>query len=56
MRPDARLKLSAVVIVMSAIYSVLVVKWPHFASALMLGYVGILLTIILLSEVWKKNE
>lgn len=56
MRPDARLKLSAVVIVMSSLYGVLVVKWPHFASALMLGYVGVLLTIVVLSEVWKKNE
>jgi hypothetical protein len=56
MKPRTRLSWIAVVIVASAIYAVLVKKDPDVAQAVMLGYVGVLLTIFFLNEVWKKHE
>lgn len=54
MKAKTRLILCFVVIVGSALYGVLVGKDPDVASALMLGYVGVLLTIVVAIEVWKK--
>lgn len=56
MQPSTRLILCAVIVVGSGLYALLVSKDPDVASALMLGYVGVLLTIFVATEVWKKNE
>lgn len=54
MKPKTRLILCLVVIVGSALYGVLVSRDPDVASAVMLGYVGVMLTIVVAIEVWKK--
>lgn len=56
MRPSTRLIWISVVILMSSIYGIVVLVAPEVASALMLGYVGLLLTIITVCEVWKTHE
>lgn len=56
MRSNARLGWSVAIIIVSAIYAVLVAKDPNTASALMLGYVAVLLTIFVINEVWKNND
>lgn len=56
MKPDLRLRLAAVAIMLSAAYGVLVVKDRDLANDVMLGYVGVLLTIFTLSEVWQKHD
>lgn len=56
MRPSTRLIWIAATIFLSSIYGVVVVVAPTVASAIMLGYVGLLLTIFVLCEVWKKDE
>jgi hypothetical protein len=56
MRPNARMSLAALTIVISAAYGVLIIEKPDTASALMLGYVGLLLTIIVLCNVWKRDD
>ena len=53
--PRTRLMICAAVIVLSAGYGVLITKDPDFAQAIMLGYVGILLTIFVLVEVWRHE-
>lgn len=55
MLPNTRLILCAVIIVGSLLYGVLVAQEPNTASALMLGYVGILLTLFVATQVWKKK-
>lgn len=54
MRPSTRLLWCLVVIVGSSLYAVLVATDPNIASAVMLGYVGVLLTIFVLNEVWRN--
>lgn len=54
MRPNARLLWITVMILGSASYGVLVKKDPDFAQALMLGYIGLILTIFVLVQVWRK--
>lgn len=56
MLPKTRLVLCVVIIVGSALYALLVSRDPDVASALMLGYVGVLLTIFVATEVWKKQS
>lgn len=54
MTPNNRLWLIATMIVISAGYAVLVKKDPGIASAIASGYVALLLTAVLLLNVWKK--
>ncbi len=54
MRPNARLLWIAVLIIGSASYGVLVKKDPDFAQALMLGYIGLVLTIFMVVQIWRK--
>lgn len=54
MRPNARLLWVVVMILGSASYGVLVKKDPSVASAIALGYVGLILTIFVLVQVWRK--
>ena len=55
MKPNARLGWVAVILVGSAVYAILITKDPDIASAIMLGYVGVLLTIFIVNEIWKHN-
>lgn len=54
MLPKTRLILCGMMIVVSAIYGILVASNPRVASAIMLGYIALLLTIFVAVEVWKK--
>lgn len=56
MRPRTRFWWGVVAIVISAAYGVLVSKDSEFARTIMLGYVGVLLTILVLCQVWKKHD
>lgn len=55
MLPNTRLILCLVIVIGSGLYALLVKQDPDLASAVMLGYVGILLTIFIATEVWKKK-
>jgi 1,4-dihydroxy-2-naphthoate octaprenyltransferase len=54
MKPRTRLSLSVAMIIGSMVYGLLVALDREIASALMLGYVGLLLTIFATNEIWKK--
>lgn len=54
MTRNARLQLSIVMIVISAAYAVIVAKDPQVASAVAIGYVAVLITVTILTNVWKK--
>lgn len=54
MSSSTRLKLSIVMIVLSMLFAVLIAQSPQIASAVATGYVAVLLTVILLTNVWKK--
>lgn len=54
MTSNTRLRLSAVMIIISAIYAVVVAKDPQVASAVSSGYIAVLLTTFVLSNLWKK--
>lgn len=56
MLPNTRLLLCVVMIIGSVCYAILVNRDPDVASAVMLGYVGLLLTIFVATEVWKKSH
>ena len=55
MTPKCRLILIVLVIVGSAAYAVLVKKDPSTASAIAIGYVAFLVSIITLIQVWRKE-
>lgn len=54
MHNRTRLFWSATIILISSLYAVLVAESPDVASAIMLGYVALLLTIFTIIEIWKK--
>lgn len=54
MTPFNRLRVVAGLIILSAIYAVLVKENPSLASAVSSGYVALLLTIMIILNVWKK--
>lgn len=54
MRPNARLIWCAVMILASVAYAALVSSDASIASAIAVGYVALLLTIFVLTNVWKK--
>jgi hypothetical protein len=56
MRPSTRLIWISVAILLSSFYGVLVLVAPETAAAVMLGYVGLLLSIFFACEVWKRHE
>lgn len=56
MRPKARLALAALLIVGSTIYASLIIVDPELARTLMTGYIGALLTVFIVAEVWKKHD
>lgn len=54
MTSNTRLKLSAIMIMISAVYGVLVAQSPSVASAVSSGYVALLLTVFIVSNLGKK--
>lgn len=56
MRPKARLKLAAGIIVVSLLYGYLVAEDASVASAIAVGYVALLLTVLVVINIWKKPE
>lgn len=54
MNPRLRLWLCAGMILLSAIYAVLVSKNVELAKAAALGYIAVMLTVIVIINVWKK--
>jgi uncharacterized membrane protein len=54
MKPSTRLIWCAVIIVGSAIYGLLIAYNPRVATAIMVGYIALLLTILLSIHVWKR--
>lgn len=55
MNPRLRLWLCAGVILLSAAYGLLVAKDRRLAEAVALGYIGVVLTIFAVINVWKKS-
>jgi hypothetical protein len=55
MSPSLRLFVCGAVILLSAIYAVLVSRDPAFASAIAVGYVAVVVTAILVINLWKKT-
>lgn len=55
MPASLRLLLCGIVILISAVYTVLVVRDPSFASALASGYVALVVTVFLIVNLWKKT-
>jgi len=56
MSPSLRLVVCGAIILFSAIYAVLVSRDPAFAAAIAVGYVAVVVTAILVINVWKKTE
>lgn len=56
MRPNIRLGLCAATITISALYGLLVIKSPETAAVFMLGYVGVLLTIIVVCHFGGRHD
>lgn len=54
MQPRTRLKWIALLIFGSALYAALIAIDEEFARTVMLGYIGLILTIFLTVEVWRK--
>lgn len=54
--PTARLSLVGVVLVGSALYGALISYNPRIASAVMLGYIAVLVTILVLIHVSGGKE
>ena len=56
MRPRTRLLWCAVLIVGSAGYAVLIAKDRGLAQTIMLGYIGLVLTIFAVNHLWRKPD
>lgn len=56
MRPKTRLLMAVLIIVGSAAYGMLVAADRALASAISSGYVAVLVTIFILTNVWKKPD
>lgn len=54
MTSNTRLQISGVMIVVSAAYAILVARDPETATAIAAGYIALVLTAIVLVNVWKK--
>jgi len=54
MSPSLRLLLCGVLILISAVYAVLVAQDPAVASTVAVGYVALVVTVILIVNLWKK--
>lgn len=54
MTSNSRMQIAVLIVVFSALYALLIAKDPGIASAISSGYVAIVLTAILISNVRKK--
>ena len=54
MTSNTRLRTSIVMIILSAMYAIVLAKDPPIASAAAVGYIAVILTGCLLTNVWKK--
>lgn len=54
MSASLRLVLCGALILISTIYAVLVARDPTTASAIAVGYVALVVTVILIVNIWKK--
>lgn len=54
MTPKTRLKLIAGLLALSTIYALLVSISPEFARIVAVGYIALMLTILVLIQLWKK--
>lgn len=54
MTRQTRLSLIAFVVVASALYATLVANDRELAETVMLGYIGIVLSIFVANELWRK--
>ncbi len=54
MTPKTRLVWCAVIIVGSALYGLLISYNPRVATAIMVGYIALLLTVLTVIHVWKR--
>lgn len=55
MSPRARLLLCGAMIVFSALYASIIAFDPRTASAIMLGYIGLLLTVYVASTIRRRQ-
>lgn len=54
MTSSLRLRLCMGVVLFSLLYGVIVVTNPEVASAIAAGYVAVLLTVLIMLNVWRK--
>lgn len=54
MTPRLRLYICAAMILLSALYAVLVAKNLEIAKAVALGYIAIMLTLLVMVNLWKR--
>lgn len=54
MTANTRLHLIAGIILVSAVYAILIAKDPALASAIASGYIALLLTVLVVLNLWKK--
>lgn len=54
-KPDTRLILSVVMIIGSALYGMLLLEAPKFAEAIAVGYIAVLLTILTITNLWRRS-
>lgn len=55
MTPNTRLRLVAIMIMLSAIYAVLIVADREIAGVIAVGYIAIILTVFVLVNAWKSG-
>lgn len=55
MTPKTRLRLIAIMLMLSAIYAVLIVADREIAGVIAVGYIAIILTVFVLVNAWKKG-
>ena len=56
MRPSVRLWWCFVIVAVSVAYTVVLTQDKDFASAIALGYIALILTILMLTQMWKKEK
>lgn len=54
MTSNTRLRICVLIIILSAMYAVTVAKDPQLAAAIASGYVAVVLTGIVLTNIWKR--
>lgn len=54
MTPKTRLKLIVGLLALSSIYALLVGWNPELARAVAVGYIALMLTVLVLIQLWKK--